>query len=85
MSSLTFLRSIQSGGCECLKRRYCFWICEKSEVPWRVWRFEKKPRAAGLDLLPEPQKSVVSGARLLCGMFAGFKCEREGHASGFLQ
>lgn len=58
MSSLTFLRSIQSWGCECLKRRYCFWICEKSEVPWRVWRFEEKPRAAGLDLLPGPQEST---------------------------
>lgn len=58
ISSLTFLRSIQSWSCECLKRRYCFWICEKSEVPWRVWRFEEKPRAAGLDLPPGPQEST---------------------------
>lgn len=52
---LTFVRDVQSGGCERLKRGYCFWISEKYEGFFegvKVWR-----EAAGLDLFPGPQKS----------------------------
>lgn len=85
MSSLTFLRSIQSGGCEYLKGVIVPGSARNLKFLGGCGGLKRfRGRRDSICCPDHKSRPVVSGARLLCGMFSAFKCERERRASGFL-